>query len=91
MIDKSYPTVSLNYALLNVKLGSAFSLQATIFHSENTSYQWFLNDQKIEGATDHTYEISSVSREHLGGYKIFVKNLDNGRGTYSGVCEVKED
>ncbi|MHA3050195.1 hypothetical protein [Acinetobacter sp. ANC 4639] len=91
MIDKSYPTVSLNYALLNVKFGSAFSLQATIFHSENTAYQWFLDDQKIEGATDSSYVISSVNHVHLGEYKVFVKNLDNGRGTYSGVCEVKED
>jgi len=40
------------------------------------SYQWYKNDIAIEGATEETYTIESVTAEDLGNYKAVVTNTE---------------
>ena len=46
------------------------------------SWQWYLNSEPIEGATDQTYTATVTGTYHVEGY------LDNGCGTASDTAEV---
>src|SRR5690606_30861132 len=65
-IDES-ATVSVNFK-------EVFLIKVEETNSPNNTYQWRKNGVNIEGATNHTYTISSVSGFDSGEYDCLINN-----------------
>ncbi len=59
-----------------VKYGRPFKLKVLAQGSETLRYQWFKNEQPIEGATHRIYEIRSANIDHEGKYFVQVSDSD---------------
>lgn len=55
-------------------LGSSYALTAQPQGTGPFDYQWFLNGEPIEGATDVTYSVPSLTAEHEGEYSVRVRS-----------------
>ncbi len=63
-------------ATKTAKLGkeATFAVLASTSDGGTLSYQWYKDDVAIEGATEATYTIASVTSEDAGSYKVVAVN-----------------
>lgn len=55
-------------------LGSSYALTAQPQGTGPFEFQWFRNGEPIEGATDVTYSVPSLTAEHEGEYSVRVRS-----------------
>lgn len=55
-------------------VGSSYSLTAQPQGTGPFDYQWFLNGEPIEGATEATYSVPSLTAENEGEYSVRVRS-----------------
>ena len=59
------------------------SVSASTSDEGTLSYQWYKDDTAIEGATETTYIIASLTAEDAGSYKVVVTNT---KGDYTATA-----
>ncbi|WMJ74073.1 cellulase family glycosylhydrolase [Cytophagaceae bacterium ABcell3] len=52
------------------EIGESVTFSAEASGEGAVTYQWYLNDEPIEGATESSYTISSISQEDAGAYHV---------------------
>lgn len=73
---------------INLKENESFSLNVET-SLKNATYQWYLNDKKIEGATEKTFTIRNASAESKGTYSVAVIS-ESGFEKKVPVCNLNE-
>ena len=75
--------VTIEQSDLSAEVTTAVQLtcRADGYQSDMFSYQWRLNQDDINGATDNTYIISSVNETNRGRYQCVVTNHWNEEDT----------
>lgn len=68
------PSITTQPASRTVKAGSRTTFSVRAAGSSPLSYQWYRNGVAISGATSASYSISSVKTNHVGTYKVLVRN-----------------
>lgn len=67
------PVINTQPTSISVSLGSPASLTVSVSGSDST-YQWYINNTPITGATSSTYNISSVNSSTIGAYTVKISN-----------------
>ena len=68
------PVVTTQPRAVTIARGASTSLDIQASGYGNLSYQWYLNDQPVSGATGPSCSISSASAAHEGLYYVRVRN-----------------
>ena len=68
------PSITVQPQGQTVTTGSAITLTVTATGTEPLSYQWYLNNNTISGATSTTYEVVSATYSDAGSYNVYVSN-----------------
>jgi hypothetical protein len=68
------PSIVTQPASKNVLNGAPLSLSVVAQGSDPLSYQWYLNDAALSGATSSTFQVASASAANAGAYKVIVSN-----------------
>ncbi len=56
---------------VKIEVGGAYDMHIDV-SGKNNSYQWYMNDQPISGATKPTYQIQSIEYDSMGYYRAEV-------------------
>lgn len=57
-----------------VQEGEEVTFEVNVNGAEPITYQWYLDGQLIDGATESTYTIPSVDESHTGDYHVIINN-----------------
>lgn len=72
------PTISSGPASLEVTAGAAANFSVTATGNGTLSYQWFKDDQALQGQTGAALSIAAASLTDAGSYTVKVTNTLNG-------------
>lgn len=73
-IHKRVPEIDSQPDRLSLAPEVPLSIHVKASGSKPLSYQWFRNDQRIEGATSDTYRVNAATESTLGTYTLEVRN-----------------
>ena len=67
------------------------SIEAEPIGGGTLSYQWYKDNEAIEGATESSYTVDSIAESDAGNYKVIVTNTvgDTSTTAFSTVCTVE--
>ncbi len=68
------PMITAHPATATTSIGGAATFSVTATGSAPLTYQWFIGDDPIDGATAASYSIASASGANLGNYTVVVTN-----------------
>lgn len=68
------PSITTDASSLTVSIGQSASFIVTATGSPQPTFQWFRGDRPLQGETQATLELSSVSLEDAGPYHVEVSN-----------------
>jgi len=84
-VEETPPVITSSPSNETLNAGSSFTLTVTAT-GPNLTYQWYLNGDKISGATGASYTVSGAQPSDAGGYLVVVTN--SGGSTTSAVATV---
>ena len=61
----------------SVNVGAPFNFNVSAVGTATMGYQWYKNNQKIDGATGDTLIFDSIMRTNAGTYYVIVSNVVN--------------
>lgn len=80
------PEILLQPSSLTLPLGSEAGLVLSVYSKDTPTYQWKKDGVEIDGATNESYVIASLSEEDVGSYVVEITN--SGGTTTSNVATI---
>jgi len=81
-------SITLQPTSKSVFLTDSINLRTEASGDGNLSYQWFFNEQIIDGATQAEYSINSAEPEHQGSYTVRVNNTNSSEESLAAFISV---
>jgi Immunoglobulin domain/Immunoglobulin I-set domain len=71
------PAITTQPTAQNVAVGATLTLTAAASGTPAPTYQWYLDNAPISGATSATYSVGSAAAGNAGSYKVIATNVIN--------------
>ncbi|WMJ74653.1 immunoglobulin domain-containing protein [Cytophagaceae bacterium ABcell3] len=81
------PVITSITSDMEVTIGEPFSLDVSVTGSGSFTYQWYKDDEPIEGATNSTYAQEEATEDDAGIYYVVIRS-SNGAETQSTPFEI---